>query len=142
PEAIDSAHVPDLAREDDERVKMYRVMTETRVFDTKAVNLQRTGKLGTYASCLGHEATHVGMGAAMREEDVFAPSYREYGAMFWRGVQMHEVLLYWGGDERGSDFEKPRHDFPFCVPIATQCLHAARSEERRGGKAGGVRGWA
>src|SRR5690606_20877939 len=125
PEAIDSAHVPDLAREDDERVKMYRVMTETRGFDTKAVNLQRTGKLGTYASCLGHEATHVGMGAAMREEDVFAPSYREYGAMFWRGVQMHEVLLYWGGDERGSDFEKPRHDFPFCVPIATQCLHAA-----------------
>ncbi|HLT90929.1 MAG TPA: pyruvate dehydrogenase (acetyl-transferring) E1 component subunit alpha [Woeseiaceae bacterium] len=125
PEGNASADVPDLARDVDELVKMYRVMTETRVFDTKAVNLQRTGKLGTYASCLGHEATHVGMGAAMREEDVFAPSYREYGAMFWRGVQMHEVLLYWGGDERGSDFEKPRHDFPFCVPIATQCLHAA-----------------
>jgi pyruvate dehydrogenase E1 component alpha subunit len=45
--------------------------------------------------------------------------------MFWRGVQMHEVLLYWGGDERGSDFASSRHDFPFCVPIATQCLHAA-----------------
>jgi pyruvate dehydrogenase E1 component alpha subunit len=104
---------------------MYRCMTETRVFDTKAINLQRTGKLGTYASCLGHEATHVGLAAAMHKDDVLAPSYREYGAMFYRGVQMSEVLLYWGGDERGNDFAGPRKDFPFCVPIATQCLHAA-----------------
>ena len=44
---------------------MYQLMTLVRTFDTKAVNLQRTGKLGTYASCLGHEATHVGAGAAL-----------------------------------------------------------------------------
>lgn len=125
PEGNASPDTPELAKKTDELVAMYRLMTETRVFDTKAVNLQRTGKLGTYASCLGHEATHVGMAAAMRADDAFAPSYREYGAMFWRGVQMHEVLLYWGGDERGSDFQGPRGDFPFCVPIATQCLHAA-----------------
>lgn len=125
PDGNTNPGTPDLARDTDELLAMYRLMTETRVFDTKAVNLQRTGKLGTYASCLGHEATHVGMAAAMLDEDVLAPSYREYGAMFWRGVQMHEVLLYWGGDERGSDFQGPRHDFPFCVPIATQCLHAA-----------------
>jgi pyruvate dehydrogenase E1 component alpha subunit len=61
----------------------------------------------------------------MHEDDVYAPMYREYGAQFWRGVKMSEVLLYWGGDERGNDFAGPRHDFPWCVPIATQCLHAA-----------------
>jgi 2-oxoisovalerate dehydrogenase E1 component alpha subunit len=33
--------------------------------------------------------------------------------------------LYWGGDERGNDFSIPRHDFAWCVPIATQTLHAA-----------------
>jgi pyruvate dehydrogenase E1 component alpha subunit len=38
---------------------------------------------------------------------------------------MSDVLLYWGGDERGNDFSGPAHDFPWCVPIATQCLHAA-----------------
>ena len=37
---------------------------------------------------------------------------------------MDELLLYWGGDERGSDFAGPRGDFPVCVPIASQCLHA------------------
>ena len=119
------ADLPEFARDPEELLRLYRLMTLTRSFDTKAVNLQRTGKLGTYASCLGHEAAHVGVGAAMRPEDCFAPMYREYGAQFWRGVKMEEVLLYWGGDERGNDFSGPRHDFPWCVPIATQCLHAA-----------------
>lgn len=117
--------LPEFARDSDELFRMYRLMTLTRVFDTKAINLQRTGKLGTYASSLGHEAAHVGIGAAMREEDCLAPMYREYGAQFWRGVKMSEVLLYWGGDERGNDFSGPAHDFAWCVPIATQCLHAA-----------------
>ena len=104
---------------------LFKRMLFVRTFDSKAIALQRTGKLGTYAACLGHEATHVGIGAAMRPEDVFAPSYREYGAQFMRGVQPREVLMYWGGDERGNDFAGPKHDFPWCVPIATQCLHAA-----------------
>lgn len=120
-----SADIPDLAKDTGKLIDMYRHMVETRVFDTKAINLQRTGKLGTYASCLGHEATHVGLASAMHEDDVLAPSYREYGAMLYRGVRMADILLYWGGDERGSDFAGPKHDFPFCVPIATQCLHAA-----------------
>lgn len=107
-------------------VPLLKHMLRVRTFDSKAIALQRTGKLGTYASCLGHEATHVGIGASMRPEDVFAPSYREYGAQFVRGVRPREVFLYWGGDERGNDFaEAPKHDYSWCVPISTQCLHAA-----------------
>jgi 2-oxoisovalerate dehydrogenase E1 component alpha subunit len=117
--------LPEFTRDAAEMVKMYRLMTLVRAFDTKAINLQRTGKLGTYASCLGHEATHVGVGAAMRADDVLVPVYREYGAQFWRGVKMSEVLLYWGGDERGSNFAASRHDYPWCVPIGSQALHAA-----------------
>jgi 2-oxoisovalerate dehydrogenase E1 component alpha subunit len=119
------APLPPFATDSAELVRMYRMMTFARLMDAKAVNLQRTGKLGTYASCLGHEATHVGVGAAMRPEDVLAPVYREYGAQLWRGVKMREILLYWGGDERGSDFAGPRQDFAWCVPIATQSAHAA-----------------
>ncbi len=120
-----STDIPDLAKDTDALIDMYRAMTETRVFDTKAINLQRTGKLGTYASSLGHEATHIGLAAAMHTDDLLAPSYRESGTLLYRGVRMEELLLYWGGDERGSDFIDARHDFPYCVPIATQCLHAA-----------------
>ncbi len=108
-----------------ELTELYKLMVQVRSFDSKAVALQRTGKLGTYASCLGHEAAHIGIGSAMQYDDVFCPMYREYGAQFYRGVKMRDVLMYWGGDERGNDFSGPKHDLPWCVPIATQCLHAA-----------------
>ncbi|HEX4051497.1 MAG TPA: pyruvate dehydrogenase (acetyl-transferring) E1 component subunit alpha [Steroidobacteraceae bacterium] len=105
--------------------RMYRMMVRARIFDAKAVNLQRTGKLGTYPSCLGQEATHVGVGAAMRAEDVLFTVYREIGTKFWRGVDMYRVLLYWGGDERGTLYEHAAQDFPFCVPIGSQMPQAA-----------------
>ncbi len=119
------ADLPEAVSGPAQLLPLFKQMLLVRTFDSKAIALQRTGKLGTYAACLGHEATHVGIGAAMRPEDVFAPSYREYGAQLVRGVQPREILMYWGGDERGNDFQGPRHDFPWCVPIATQCLHAA-----------------
>jgi pyruvate dehydrogenase E1 component alpha subunit len=117
--------LPAFARDVKQLVELYKLMLFVRVFDSKAIALQRTGKLGTYASCLGHEAAHVAIGSAMQEDDVFAPMYREYGAQFYRGVKPREVLLYWGGDERGNDFSGPAHDFAWSVPIATQALHAA-----------------
>ena len=117
--------LPDFARDAKSVVELYKEMLKVRTFDTKAVALQRTGKLGTYASCLGHEAAHIGIGSAMQYDDVLAPSYREYGAQFIRGVKPRELLMYWGGDERGNDFSGPPHDYSWCVPIGTQCLHAA-----------------
>ncbi len=116
---------PRLASDTGELLKMYRFMALARAFDAKAVNLQRTGKLGTYASCLGHEATHVGVAAAMEPDDVLAPVYREFGSQIWRGVKMSTILLYWGGDERGNNFTAARQDFAWCVPIASQMLHGA-----------------
>ena len=120
-----AAELPPAFRDAKVLLPLFKQMLYVRTFDTKAIALQRTGKLGTYASSLGHEATHVGIGASMQPEDVFAPSYREYGAQIVRGVKPREILLYWGGDERGNDFSGPKHDYSWCVPIATQCLHAA-----------------
>jgi pyruvate dehydrogenase E1 component alpha subunit len=62
----------------------------------------------------------------MQAEDVLVPYYRDTGLQLLRGVRMEEILLYWGGDERGSAYADPAvaEDFPLCVPIATQALHA------------------
>ena len=103
---------------------MYSTMVLTRLFDKRALTLQRTGQLGTYASPLGQEAIGAAVASAMQLDDVMLPSYREFSAQIFRGVTLTEILLYWGGDERGSDFEHCRDDFPVCVPIATQALHA------------------
>ena len=117
--------LPDFALDPATLIPLYRAMQMTRVFDTKAIAMQRTGKIGTFASALGQEAIGVGTASAMRPEDVLVPSYRDHAAQFVRGVKMSESLLYWGGDESGSNFEVPRSDFPICVPIATQVCHAA-----------------
>jgi len=120
------APLPDFARDPEALVAMYRAMVLTRTFDAKAVAMQRTGKLGTFASSLGQEAVGVGLAAAMRPEDILVPSYREQAAQFLRGMTMTHCLLYWGGDERGSDFQAmpAKQDFPNCVPIGTQVPHA------------------
>jgi len=55
-------------------VRLYRAMVLVRAFDLKAVALQRTGRLGTYAESLGQEAVSVGVASAMRPEDVLFPS--------------------------------------------------------------------
>lgn len=122
---LQNPDLPDFAKDKSQLVALYQEMVKVRAFDTKAIALQRTGKLGTYASSLGHEASHIGIGSGMHIDDVLAPSYREYGAQIVRGVKPREILLFWGGDERGSDFSGPAHDFAWCVPIGTQCLHAA-----------------
>jgi 2-oxoisovalerate dehydrogenase E1 component alpha subunit len=116
--------VPDSLSNPESILPLYRLMVLTRAFDAKAIALQRTGQLGTYASSLGQEAIGAGVGTAMRSEDVLAPTYREQAAQFAHGVTMTDLLVYWGGDERGSDFQDAREDFPICVPIGTQCCHA------------------
>lgn len=116
--------LPAFAREPGELVALYRAMVLTRTFDTKAIALQRTGRLGTYASSLGQEAVSVGVAAAMQAVDVLLPSFREHGAQLWRGVGLKELFLYWGGDERGNDFAGPREDFPNCVPVGSHAPHA------------------
>jgi 2-oxoisovalerate dehydrogenase E1 component alpha subunit len=126
PQGNARAALPEFARDVTVLKKMYRFMTLARVFDNKAVNLQRTGQLGTYPSCLGHEASQVGVSAAMRDNDVMLPVYREFAAQLWRGVRLVDILRYWGGDERGTRFEGAAyHDFPWCIPIASQMVQAA-----------------
>lgn len=117
--------LPVFARNADTLIDMYRWMVLTRTFDKKAIALQRTGKLGTYPSSLGQEAVSVGLASVMRPNDVLFPYYREYGGQFMRGVTMSEILLYWGGDERGMNYRDQRQDFPICVPIATHGPQAA-----------------
>ena len=125
PDGTLSSSAPAFAHDREALVTMYRAMVLTRTFDAKAVALQRTGRLGTYAACLGQEAVGVGIGTAMAADDLLVPSFREYGAQLLRGVTLTELLLFWGGDERGSDFKVPRQDFPICVPVATHVAHAA-----------------
>ena len=109
----------------DNLVHLYKVMSLTRAMDTKAVNLQRTGKMSTYPSSRGQEAISVAVGFVMQQNDILCPYYRDQGTFIQRGVGIEEIYRFWGGDERGNHYQNNPEDFPVCVPIATQFLHAA-----------------
>lgn len=115
--------IPPLAEDTDSLLELYRLMTLARTMDTKAIALQRTGKLGTYPSTRGQEAVFVGVGNAMEKSDIFVPYYRDMATLIQRGAKLSQILQYWGGDERGNDYSND--DFPYSVPIASQTLHAA-----------------
>jgi 2-oxoisovalerate dehydrogenase E1 component subunit alpha len=125
PDGTMQGRLPGFASDTVLLVSLYRGMVLTRAFDLKAVSLQRTGRLGTYAVSLGQEAVSVGIASAMHEEDVVLPSYRDNGTLLWRGMKMEEILLFWGGDERGNHSSGPAHDFPYCIPVGSQAPHAA-----------------
>lgn len=116
--------LPEFAKDPEHLIKLYQLMVLNRYFDSKAIALQRTGKLGTYPSTRGQEATFVGIGDALEKEDVFVPYYRDVGILAQRGVKLSDILLYWGGDERGNCFAS-KQNFPYSVPVGSQPLHAA-----------------
>jgi 2-oxoisovalerate dehydrogenase E1 component alpha subunit len=92
PEGMPVQSLPEFAQDTELLVSLYRAMVLTRAFDTRAIALQRTGQLGTFASSFGQEAVGTGVASAMREDDVLVPYYRDHGAQFWRGVTMAETL--------------------------------------------------
>ena len=107
-------------------LKSYQTMVLIRIYDQRVVALQRTGQMGTYASCLGQEAIGTGIGLALGKDDVFLPYYRDQATQYLRDIPLHQQMQYWGGSEWANQFTGiAAQDFPNCVPIATQVTHAA-----------------
>lgn len=117
--------LPDFAKNSKHLIQLYRAMVLNRLFDAKAIALQRTGKIGTYPSTRGQEAVFVGIGDAMAKEDILVPYYRDAAALVARGVTLEEILLYWSGDERGNCFACGGEDLPYSIPVGSQGLIAA-----------------
>lgn len=110
--------------DDDALVAMHRTMIITRRVDREAINLQRQGQLGVYASCLGQEAAQVASAWALADGDWIFPSYRELGAAIVRHVDPADLLHLFRGTWL-SDHDPYEHRFALLsIPIGTQALHA------------------
>ncbi len=117
--------LPAFAKDGQQLLELYRLMVLIRLFDQKAIALQRTGNLGTYPSTRGQEAVFVGMGHALTANDIFVPYYRDVGTLIQHGATLTDILLFWGGDERGNAFAANSQSFPYSVPVGSQLLYAA-----------------
>src|SRR6185369_12195735 len=120
--SVDEALMPPLPEGDIRR--MYELMVLTRIFDQRAISLQREGRLGTYPPSLGQEAAQVGSAFALRPGDWIFPSFREMGVQLTIGYPIHQILQYWGGDERGQQAPPALNIFPVCISVGTHIPHA------------------
>jgi pyruvate dehydrogenase E1 component alpha subunit len=104
---------------------MYYLLVLARTFDQRALSLQREGRLGTYPSILGQEASEVGSALAAEKADWLFPSYRESGVYIALDYPAHMLFQYWAGDERGMKPPGGLNILPISIPVGTQILHAA-----------------
>lgn len=113
----------DISIDVDDLIQMYKWMVKTRVFDIRAVKLQRQGRIGTYAPLYGQEAAQIGSAFALRREDWIYPSYREAGVSMVHGFPMSNFFLYTMGHLKALA-QGEANVFPVQIIIGAQCLHA------------------
>ena len=74
-------------------LEIYRHMYQTRVFERECEALNKNKAiLGSIHGSMGEEATSVGLAALLREDDVLAPSYRDPGALFTKGLTTLDLI--------------------------------------------------
>eukprot|EP00747_Dinoflagellata_sp_TGD_P185565 gnl/TRDRNA2_/TRDRNA2_42157_c0_seq1.p1 gnl/TRDRNA2_/TRDRNA2_42157_c0~~gnl/TRDRNA2_/TRDRNA2_42157_c0_seq1.p1 ORF type:complete len:448 (-),score=83.83 gnl/TRDRNA2_/TRDRNA2_42157_c0_seq1:130-1473(-) len=118
----------------DEAVGMYKTMVKVSIVDQIMNSLQRQGRISFYITGIGEEASAVGSCAALEQDDVLWPQYRELGAFMHRGFTVQQVV-----DQclsRATDPAKGRqmpvhyvdaskNITPVTSPLATQIPQAA-----------------
>jgi pyruvate dehydrogenase E1 component alpha subunit len=70
----------------------YNSMVLSRILDEKLISLQRQGRLGTYVSSSGQEASQVGSVMALSNKDWIFPMYRDLGMAVQAGVPLSTIL--------------------------------------------------
>jgi pyruvate dehydrogenase E1 component alpha subunit len=96
---------------EEELLKLYRHMVLTRVLDTRAMNLQRQGRIGFFVPSRGEEAVQIGSSYALKPEDWMVPAYREQGAALLRGFPLKALIaqLYGNKEDILKGRQMPNH---------------------------------
>ncbi len=113
-------NLPDL----DMLKELYRRMVIARRWETQVTALTRQGRLSTYPSARGQEASEIGTVIAMQETDWLFPTYRDSIAVGTRGVVTAELLSGFRGDWHCGWDPYEHRIAPQATPLATQILHA------------------
>jgi pyruvate dehydrogenase E1 component alpha subunit len=120
---LDTSLEPKLTNE--QLLTIYRYMVLARRGDERMLLMQRQGRMGTFPQSAGHEAISMGSVFNINKDDWHVPAYREFAGCLYRGWKLEHFFLYWNGYEEGARVPDGVNDLPYCVPIASQLLHAA-----------------
>ena len=119
---LDASLEPDIPEET--HLKLHRTLLLARKFDERMLNLQRQGRIGTFAPISGQEAAQLGAVALLRPSDWMVPAFRETAAETWRGRSLESVIIYNNGYSEGAEIPPDLNNLPISVPVGSQILHA------------------
>lgn len=74
--------------DDNTMQKMFKTMVMMNEADVVFNQAQRQSRISFYMTQLGEEAAGVGSAAAIKDQDLIFPQYREAGAFLWRGFSI------------------------------------------------------
>ncbi|GGL45040.1 pyruvate dehydrogenase (acetyl-transferring) E1 component subunit alpha [Sporolactobacillus putidus] len=112
---------------EDEKLKelMFR-MVYTRIWDQRALSLNRQGRLGFYAPVAGQEASMLASEFAMDREDWLLPSYRDIPQLVWHGYPLDKAFLYSRGHFGGGQIPED------CCAVMPQIIIGAQCTQTTG----------
>lgn len=91
---------------DDQLREMMRRMVFTRIWDQRAISLNRQGRLGLWAPVAGQEASMIGSEFALTKDDFILGSYRDIPQIVWHGFPLYQSFLYSQGHIHGGQVPK------------------------------------
>ncbi|XP_050205657.1 2-oxoisovalerate dehydrogenase subunit alpha 2, mitochondrial-like [Mercurialis annua] len=113
--------------------KMYCDMVTLQTMDTIFYEAQRQGRISFYVTATGEEAINIASAAALTNDDLVVPQYREPGLLLWRGFTLQEFANQCfsnredncKGRQMPAHYGSKRHNyFTVASTIASQLPHA------------------
>ncbi|GAB7386871.1 pyruvate dehydrogenase (acetyl-transferring) E1 component subunit alpha [Bacillaceae bacterium] len=110
---------------DEQLRELMRRLVFTRVWDQRAISLNRQGRLGFYAPVAGQEGTMIGSEFALEKEDFLLPSYRDIPQAVWHGMPLYQAFLYSRGHQHGGQIPQDVHVLMPQIIIGAQIVQTA-----------------
>lgn len=92
-------------------LKIFKTMLQIKECDSRFNMAQREGKISFYMTCSGEEASTVASMAALSNEDMIYPQYREAACLLYRGFTIQEMANQLAGNnlDYGKGRQMPVH---------------------------------
>lgn len=122
-EVVNKDAMPDLS--DEELTELMRRLVYTRIWDQRAISLNRQGRLGFYAPVAGQEASMIGSQFALDKDDWILPGYRDIPQMVFHGFPLYKAFLFSRGHITGGKIPEGVNVLMPQIIIGAQIMQAA-----------------
>jgi len=122
-EVVNKDAMPDLS--DEELTELMRRLVYTRIWDQRAISLNRQGRLGFYAPVAGQEASMIGTQFALDKDDWILPGYRDIPQMVFHGFPLYKAFLFSRGHITGGKIPEGVNVLMPQIIIGAQIIQAA-----------------